>query len=337
MKISLLCEPAPIAGRVNEDACFVYSDADTVTAAVIDGATQRIGVPSLYAPPGREPDAQKITGARFAAQLSQHTMYQNVHCDPADMILAANTALRKRLELASVITAEALAQLAPQHAPLLNEDPRMIRLMLPVCVATVVKIEMANHEASFAHVGDTALFVFHKDGRVSQLAEDQMGQHDDAAIEAALALKAELNAPHLSDVVGHERVVRINKRNGLYHNYVDASGAPDTTLGVGVINGLPEIQAYIQTGTIDLSAVEGLLVCSDGFPLPAPWDDTLEQAEKRAHTMRDVLFTEGIEAYVSHLRTVQERDHGLDQYPRFKPHDDTAGVFVVLDHPGRSA
>lgn len=332
MQISLLCEPAPTAGRMNEDACFVYSDGDTVTAAAIDGATQRIDVPALYAPPGVPP----ITGARFAAQLSKHTLYRHVHRDPAAMILAANAALRAQLEQASAITADALARLAPQHAALLADDPRMIRLMLPVCVATVVQIDVRHHEARFAHVGDTALYVFHEDGRVCQLTDDQMGQHDDAAIEAALALKAEVNAPHLSDVVRHDRVTRINRRNGLYHNFVDASGATDTTVGVGVINGLPEIQAYVQTGTIDLSTVAGLLVCSDGFPLPAPWGETPAQAETRLHAMRDLLFDAGIAAYAAHLRALQARDHHLDRYPRFKPHDDTTGVFVMVDRPEQS-
>lgn len=331
MQISLICEPAPSAGRLNEDACFVYSDEETVVAVAIDGAAQRIDVPALYAIHERRPGTLPVTGARFAAQLAKHVMVDMMHRDPVDMIRAANTALRQRLEQVAPVTAADFARLAPEHAPMLNDDPRLIRLMLPACVATVVKLDLVRRRAHFAHVGDTVLFIFHTDGRISQPTPDQMGQHDGTAIEAALAVKAELNAPHLADVVMHERVTGINKRNGLFHNYVNANGVPDPALGVGVINGLPEIAAYIRTGEIDLSTVAGVLVCSDGFPLPASWHETREQAEQRAYEMRDLLFAQGIEAYLTHLRAVQASDPHLDRYPRFKMHDDTTGVFVMLD------
>lgn len=331
MKISLICEPAPIAGRLNEDACFVYSDEETVVAAAIDGATQRIDVPALYAPYERKPGAPPVTGARFAAHLTKHVMVDMMHRDPADMIQAANTTLRQRLEQVAPVTAADFARLAPAFAPMLNDDPRLIRLMLPVCVATVVKLDLASRTARFAHAGDTALFVFHTDGRISHPTADQMGQHDDTVIAAALAIKAELNVLHLADIVTHERVTGINRHNGLFHNYVDVNGVPDPALGVGVINGLPEIAAYIRTGEIDLSTVAGVLVCSDGFPLPASWHETREQAEQRAYEMRDLLFAQGIGAYFTHLRAVQASDPHLDRYPRFKMHDDTTGVFVILD------
>jgi hypothetical protein len=259
-------------------------------------------------------------------------MLRNIQRDPIEMILAANAELRHRLERVSPLTAADFAQLAPEHAAMLSDDPRLIRLMLPVCVATVVKLDLVNHKASFAHVGDTALYVFHTDGRVSQVTADQMGQHDDRAVQAALTVKAESNAPHLVDVVKHERVTTINKRNGIYHNYVDTTGAPDTTIGVGVINGLPQIETYIQTGMIDLDTVAGLVVCSDGFPLPALWNETPEQTEQRLGIMRDLLFREGIENYFAYLRSIEASDPTLDKYPRFKCQDDTSGVFVELDH-----
>ena len=68
MKLSLICEPAPIAGRLNEDACFAYSDAETVTAVAIDGATQRIDVPDLYTQMRSTPGQ---TGAYIAAQMTK--------------------------------------------------------------------------------------------------------------------------------------------------------------------------------------------------------------------------------------------------------------------------
>ncbi len=97
-----------------------------------------------------------------------------------------------------------------------------------------------------------------------------------------------------------------------------------------MINGLPDISAYIQTGTFDLEPVAGLLVCSDGFPLPATWEESPEHTEARLHTMRDLLFDEGIEAYFAHLRRLQADDDTLDRYPRFKTHDDSTGIFIKL-------
>lgn len=331
MRVSILCEPAPIAGRLNEDACVFWSDEHSATAAAIDGATQRVDVPALYAAPGDGSGAERVTGARFAAQLTRRVLFQNADRDPAAMLLAAYTALRAHLERVGAFDAAALARLAPQHAVLLAADPRLIRLMLPACVATVVTLDLRTRAARFAHVGDTALFVFHTDGRVSQPTTDQVRQHDEAALAAARAVQAEEHLPHLADVVRHTRVVRINQHNGLYHNYVDERGTPDPSVGVGVIDGLPEMRAYMQTGTVDLTPAAGLLVCSDGFLLPAPWRETPEQAGERLRTMRDLLFAEGIAGYAAHLRRVQASDPHLDRFPRFKQHDDTSAIFVELD------
>ena len=102
---------------------------------------------------------------------------------------------------------------------------------------------------------------------------DQMGSHDAEALKLARRIQAERGAAHLADVLDDPRVLEFNWRNGLYHNYVDVDGHVDRSMGVGIINGLPQLEAYLQQETLGLTDVCGVLVCSDGFPWPAPLFD----------------------------------------------------------------
>ncbi|MBZ0299540.1 MAG: protein phosphatase 2C domain-containing protein [Anaerolineae bacterium] len=329
MKIAMLNEAAPIPGRMNEDACAIFSSGDQIALLVADGAGQRMKTTQTTALFERL--GTGTTSARFAAQLTRGVFEANLHRAPNEILLRANAALRQEMDsVYGELSAAALRQHEPQLAPYLDEDPRLFRMALAVCVATAVQIDRRARTLDYAHAGDTALLLFHADGRISEPTRDPVGHYDEAALKQAQQIQAEHGAPHLADVLDDPRVREANWRNGLYHNYVDGQGAVDPNLGVGVINGLPELTAYIQQDTLDLTGVEGVLVCSDGFPWPAPLDEPAEERAARLQSMRERIEHDGLEGYYVALRATERADFTRDLYPRFKIHDDCTAVYVTL-------
>jgi serine/threonine protein phosphatase PrpC len=327
--ISIVCEAASTEGRVNEDACYVASDSIESLAVAIDGASQRIELPILQQLIKKTDLPEGTTAAALVAQHTRDFIKDNPQLSPFDLISKANQAWREQLEtLINPLTAENIARLLPQHSAMLNDDPRLLRLTLPACVLTVAKINHAKHTLSFAHAGDTALFAFYKNGDVQQITGDQMGFHDQQALDIALNIKAETGAKHLSEVLKNPRVTKQNVGNGIYHNYVDEHGKTDNSLGVGVVDGLHELDAYIEVGKLDIEPLEGVLLCSDGIPLPGLVDETQIQAQERLQTMKNIIMEEGLDQYLTHLRQIEVQDKHLDRFPRFKIHDDATAILL---------
>lgn len=329
INVSIICEPAPIIGRGNEDACYFITDSIETLATVIDGASQRIVLPMLQEFIVKETLSEDTTTAAFVAQHTRNFIKKHPELSPFDLIAEANRELRKLLEtIINPLSAENVAKLLPEYATLLTDDPRLLRLMLPACVITIVKINHAKNSLSFAHAGDTILYGFYKNGDIQQITGDSMDTHDRQALDVALKIKAKTGAKHLSDVLIHPEVIKHNVHNGIYHNYVDPHGKTDTSLGIGVVDGLPELDDYIQVGEMKIDSLSGILLCSDGIPLPSPINETESQMQARLHKMKKIIVEDGLAQYVAYLRQVEADDNHSDKYPRFKVHDDATAIFI---------
>jgi len=327
MRIATLSEAMP--GRPNEDTCGAYSDGEMISFFVADGAGQRMKTTQTAAL--FERFGSGTSAARFAALVMRSVFEQSLRDDPADVLLDANATLHDWMcTVYGELTAEALHDHEPQLAPYIDEDPRLFRMALACCVATAVRIDLRTRRMDYAHAGDTALYLFHDDGRVTNPTGDQMGDHDAQALKLAQHIQAQRGAAHLADVLDDQRVLEANWRNGLYHNYVDVHGHTDQSVGVGIINGLPQLEAYMQRDTLELDGICGVLVCSDGFPLPGPLDEPDEAKAARYQLMRERIQRDGLTGYYEALRTIEREDSGRDAYPRFKIHDDCTAVYVEL-------
>lgn len=328
-ELSILCEAAPFEGRMNEDAGYCASDGRTALAVAVDGASQRLDLPILKQLVVAAGLPDETTPAAYVARHTRDFIKDHPHLSPWEMIAQANRAWRSRLEtIIHLLTAEHIAELTPHHAAILADDPRLLRLLLPACVVTMAKVDHQTNTLSYAHAGDTALFAFYKDGSARRVTRDQMAQHDGQAISIARQIWADTGAAHLSGVIGHPEVTERNLNNGLYHNYVDEQGQSDPMVGVGVIDGLLELESYIEVGELSLESLEGVLLCSDGIPLPIPADDTPDQAHQRLTTLRNIVMDEGLHSYLRYLRQIEANDPHLDKYPRFKVHDDITAVLM---------
>ncbi len=322
MHLTTLSDAAVMPDHRNEDAFWADLNGDHALLMVADGASRRLKTSRT-----RDLFGPDTTAARFAAQVVRETMADAASAAPHDLLIQANERLAAHWRsVYGDLSAESLAQQEPALADDLRSDPRHIRWALPVCVATVARVDQAQQQLSFAHAGDTALLLFHRDGRVTAPTINQMKYHEDNTLFFALSLQRRQQAAHLADVLDDPRVKALN--NALYHNYVDENGDIDLNVGVGVVNGLPQLDEYMQTAEVDISAVSGILLCSDGFLWPAPLDESEADCAARLQAMRTTIERDGLEAYCESMRAVEAADAGRDQYPRFKIHDDATAVYL---------
>lgn len=328
MRLASICEAGP--QHVNEDACFAASDGDTAWLLAADGAGQRVATRYLntlflaYGP--------GVTGAGHAARCTRDTVATCLHKPPDAALMQANDALRAAVAgVYGDLSPAAMRQYEPHLAEMIDSDPRLFRLALPVCVATLARVDLHARRLTFAHAGDTALYLFMQDGAVRELAGGHLAaKHDGAALRIARQQQQTSGAAHLGDVLGSDAVQAANNYTGIYHNYVDENGQTDPTRGIGVINGQPELADYLRTGEADLHAVAGVLVCSDGAIWPAPAEETPDAREKRFTDMARRIRQDGLHAYYEALRAVERADSGRDLYPRFKIHDDFTALYLEL-------
>lgn len=333
MRLSVICEPGP--QHVNEDACYAASDGDVAWLLAADGAGQRVATKYLNAlfltyGPG-------VSGAGYAARLTRDTVAAHLDTTPGAALMQANAALCEAVAgVYGKLAPNAMRQHEPHLAAMIDEDPRLFRLALPVCVATLARVDLRARWLTFAHAGDTALYLFMADGAVRELAGGHMSaKHDGAALKIAREQQQASGAAHLADVLGSDAVQAANNYTGIYHNYVDENGDTDPERGIGVINGQPQLADYLRSGEAGLDGVAGVLVCSDGAIWPAPADETPAQREARFGDMARRIRHDGLSAYYAALRGLERADAGRDQYPRFKVHDDFTALYIEgLDDKG---
>ncbi len=318
-----------------EDALYVSTDGIRLTLMVADGAPQRLKTTHSLAPLLME-GGQSIKPGRYASHLAREItarMADKPHVTPREMALMANTSLRQQLERVYVrLTAEAVLAVEPTLTPL-RQDPRFIRWILPVCCYTVVTIDLVSGAVHYAHAGDTAIFACYRDGHTEQVTPDQMAQHDHKVRARIRDLMQTVDIRSRDDLAPYrEELQAIDQYNGIYHNYEDEHGAPDLTVGVGVINGLPQLEHYLVEGALDADDLQGLIVASDGMFWPSPLDETPEARADRINRMGHHILAHGLRSYVQALRAEEAADSDGRRYQMFGSHDDATAAVVIFDN-----
>ena len=311
--VEIVCQPAPglAAGRANEDACLFHHGGDWLALAAIDGATVRVQTQALT--PLLVEYGPGVSAAAYAAYLTRDTATAHICDPPAEMLLSANAALNAVLTgVYGALTPEAVFAAEPGLAAYAH-DPRFFRLVLPVCVATAVRLDLAAQRLEYAHAGDTALLLFMADGHV----------------RAVTGGAGDVVPPDYASWSSDKRA-RYTVESGIRHNYVDDDGQPDSQQGVAVINGLPQLAHYLHAGEQSLAGVDAVLVCTDGLLWPNPPNEDAAGQQARLAHMRALIESEGLAGYLERLRAEERADRDRVRYPRFKSHDDATGLYVRL-------
>lgn len=326
-RYEVIYDSSPLPNRINEDSYYFGESNGTIIASVIDGATPRLALKTMEK---LFSEYKANNGATYASRIVSGICGQNFSYDPKQILLNANHILRQNM---TSIYGDLKAETILAHEPELQsfiKDHRYIRLALPVAVATIIRIQMDKLIVSYAHAGDTHLFLFKSNGDIEQLTKSQMTQHDQAALKEAQIIRKENSLAHISDAIEDPRVQQRNLDNALYHNFVDPLGDTDITKGVGVINGMVELEHYIQVGEFELSDVTGIFLATDGAILPSSLTESKEEAYEKFQSMRHIIENKGLDEYLQELRRIETSDHFFDTYPRFKLHDDATAIYMEI-------
>lgn len=342
--LEIVCDGAP--GRLNEDAWLVMQSGhlgERVLIAAIDGATTRLTPPLLQR--YLNTLSQKLTPAAYAARVVRDALTrliaEGMITDLRALLLEANADLgRALIERFGELSLERMG-FPDEIYDTLSHDPRLVRLALPACVVTLAEYDPATNDLRWAHAGDTALIVAYDDGRVEFPTAAHAPEFDNALTRAALKLRGEHPDMPFRALAEQPEVRKLNLNNGLRHNYVDKHGLPQPGQGVGVLDGLPELRYFVQTGTLSLDRVRFAGVLTDGLLWPTSTDEVFAPdtetatalAEERRAFMAEQIRERGLAGYLALLRYAEREDADHETYPRLKTHDDATGVLLRFDTP----
>lgn len=330
-------------GRLNEDAWLAMQAgrlSEIIVMAAIDGATTRLTPPPLQ----RYLDAQpvKLTPAAFSARYARDALARLLAENDAEtldlraLLLDANAALGQELTgIFGELTLDAM-RFPPEVYATLKHDPRLVRLALPASVITLAAYDPRAHMLHYAHAGDTALIVVYGDGTVTLPTASDVPDMDQSLSKLAAQQRAYQPTLSYRELVKQPEVLRLNLNSGLRHNYVDEHGLPQPSQGVGVIDGLPELRYFVQTGSVSLENAVFAAVVTDGLLWPVSADEAFSEdpdeaagmARRRRAYMAEQIEALGLAGYLTLLRRAEADDPDHEQYPRMKTYDDATGVLL---------
>jgi hypothetical protein len=269
---------------LNQDGWMAEGLGSGVKLAVVDGAGIRVPLG------GDEPRDSRELVDRVVESLRR--VPESKATEPASWLEIASESIRQwilgypayremwpLLEGRPRSLGSALSELSPGARTRIREaladalgdlsllDTRYLRLLLPACVITAVFLEPTSGRVRFAHLGDTMLARV-ADGTVTRVTQDQMARFDGEAIDEAVALVERGLAVTMSDAAADPHVQRLNRLNGIRHNYARPDGELSRSEGCGVINGMSAMSAFMEVGSFTLERGEKVALLSDGMALP---------------------------------------------------------------------
>ena len=319
-----------LPNHLSEDTYFIHTSEKQVVMMLGDGAPQRVKTTHSMRPllDRYGPD---MTPGGYAARYGRDRLHELLSQDQDTNLRAAILKLNAEIgvELTTIygaLTTDAVLQHEPT-LDLLREDPRYIRLILPAACITAVRVHLHGDRLDYAHGADTALIIHYEDGHTEQITPDQMGQHDERFLKKLQQLVRDGMNPedYPTSLANHIDVI-----NGIYHNYVDKNGNVDPTLGVGVLNGLPEMEHYLVTGSHALEGVRALLLVSDGAHWAVPLDNAKDTYDQRLAFMRARIEAVGLHGYVREKRAYDTQDFPMEQFPVVGRYDDITAIYMQL-------
>jgi len=334
--VDVLSRSAPTPKRVNEDRWLAIESPSVpylFTAAVIDGAGVRKSLPPLIKV--LKDSFPDFTPSAYTAYLLKKSLNEQLSVEPEkslrETLIIANQTIREMISniFGNFDSSKILSGL-DQH---LKHDEHNIRLVLPACVVTVARLNLTSRQLEFAHLGDTTLLEIFQDGNVVRHTKDQMGPFDCIAFEQIMALQKEQELSHFRDAMLLPESRNFIIESGLRLNYVDLDGKTDRHNGCGVVNGMSEMEDYIETGVISINPNNtlGFALLTDGLELPTPLHERAEQRIKRFLRTSRLIQKHGLRGLHNEVVRMTDRDIYFDRYPRTKHRDDATGIYIQIE------
>lgn len=289
-KISLELTAGTVAAsahKPNEDAYSLIERNGIIHAAVFDGTTSLKPISALG----------HTTGARYASQFLKDHFAAVTTESPRAAMLQLN---RKLLEASRTLG----GSLTDTHS-------------LPASTATIICLDPSS-SVRFAHVGDSFGIAYYQDKRSVIFTDDKNKKFDTAMFSLIdrIAKKKQISPKEA-------RATR-QVKDALVDMFVDRNNNPNGK-GSGLLNGDPNLELYVQSGTLALHGVVAILLGTDGL-VPPGWDIENEESRQK---LRDTL-TEGGFCNLFELKHEAEDSDPEWQNIRYKHSDDATGILVTF-------
>ncbi len=280
------------SSNCNEDA-IIRNDALHIYG-VIDGATSLV--------PYRSQNGD--TGGKLAASLIAEFLNKQAML-PADRMSNGPEALLELLREANHRLAREM-----EHCGIRTADKEQL------WTACAVTIRIGERFIDYAHAGDCMLIVTYRDGTIRVVTHDQLAPVDDHSMQMWVeGMEAGLSS-------------RESLREYVKPQIIEGRKLANRPGGYAVLNGDPAFVNFAEYGRLSRSAVQSLLLISDGLYMPKPIDaPRVDGALEVAEFVRDM----GLERYVDWLISLEESDLECLRMPRFKTSDDKTAVLVQLE------
>jgi hypothetical protein len=247
-------------------------------AFFINSASGLFGVLDGVTPLHDFKDERGYNGAYIAANLFKD-YFERAENDKtlAESVVEANRLLRERMLAYGV-------------------DVGIKHELWSTCIAAV---HLRGDRIDYAQLGDSMIVAAYRDGRIAQLTENRVRGITERA--KAYRETQRRGGADLPD----ESYYEVAKHRMIYNRWM-----ANTPEGYGVANGMEEARHYMQTGTLDVAEIAGLLLMSDGLFFPG---------RDLAYTYRRIAEA-GFETYANEVEQA-ERERGLAP-------DDRTGILL---------
>lgn len=275
--------------KLNEDTFFYLVDKEIIWAGVFDGCTSLKPISALG----------DLSGARFASHFIKQLIPElNLKVKPKDLILNIN---EKLLETSLKLGGD----LIDTHT-------------LPSTTGTIIKLDISKNKMEYAHVGDSFGLLYKQKGESEHFTNDLNKKFDQGvfdktnifAKEKHLTFREARELPEVKQLIIEMFNIRNNNPNGK---------------GSGLINGDPNINKYIQSGTIELSEYKYIFLGTDGIIPPGWSNDSLKDREN----ILKAINVGGFQNLIKIKKQIEDNDPEWI-LNRYKHSDDATGILIKL-------
>lgn len=173
---------------------------------------------------------------------------------------------------------------------------------------SVIKINQKSKVFEWIQTGDSLIIVIYKNDKYKVLIKNY--DHD----SKTLFLKKELLISNNKDIRAKLLPQMLKVRRGMNKNY-------------GVLNGDPSAIKFLKKSKLKIDNIKHILMFTDGLFLPKE-DPKLPDDFDRFVKM---YLEGGLSKIKKFVRKLENTDPDCYKYPRFKKHDDIAGISVTFE------
>lgn len=182
----------------------------------------------------------------------------------------------------------------------------------------------------YVAAADCMIFIQYENGQIRQVSHDYMEIHDSKGIRLQMDLWETILVENEDPNTWEHNKMEMTKKNiyervqPLLKQNRNKLNAPD---GYGIIDGSDEAPLFLESGTIPLMNVKGLLLLSDGLKLHThrngfQKNEWLNSAE--------TAFEFGLDYLLEKMTELEKNDAACYEFPRFKQYDDKTGILIYL-------